>query len=202
MRHGGLLIRPKLKNRNIAYAPAGQEGRFDGIRPKKCQLVLADGANGDAPGVQGFGRVLLDATRTLLARGHAAVCVLGADSPTLPTAILVQAARLLLDGAADAVLGPADDGGYYLLGLTGPDPAPFAGISWSTGIVAEETRARIRDANLRLTELETWYDVDDPPALARLARDLSGASDAYPAPHTAAALVSMRLAERLPEMAN
>ena len=185
----------------VAYAPAGQEARFDGLLPAGARLVLADGSNGDAPGVDGFGRVLLDATRTLLARGHPAVCVLGADSPTLPTALLVRAARLLLDGAADAVLGPADDGGYYLLGLAAPHAAPFARIAWSTASVAAETRARIHEAGLRLAELDTWYDIDDPPALVRLAREVRGDSRAYPAPRTAAVLDTLRLALRLPEMA-
>lgn len=181
----------------VAYAPAGQEARFDGILPPGAELLLADGANGDAPGVQGFGRVLLDTTRTLLARGYGAVCVLGADSPTLPTACLVRAATLLLGNHADAVLGPADDGGYWLLGLTHPHPEPYAQITWSTGTVADETRARIAAADLRLAELDTWYDVDDPAALARLVCETTAPPSAadhlapYPAPHTAAVLAAI-----------
>lgn len=179
----------------VAYAPAGQEARFDGLLPPGTELLLADGANGDAPGVQGFGRVLLDTTRALFARGYGAVCVLGADSPTLPTALLVRTARLLLDGAADAVLGPADDGGYWLLGLTQPHAAPYTGIAWSTATVASETRARITAAGLRLAELDPWYDVDDPATLARLVRE--AAAHAYPAPHTTAVIAAIGLAARL-----
>ncbi len=178
----------------VAYAPAGAETRFDGLLPAGTALVLADGTNGDAPGVQGFGRVLLDATRTLLAQGWGAVCVLGADSPTLPTAHLVSAARLLLQNQADAVLGPADDGGYWLLGLTRPHPEPFANIAWSTETVAQETRAAIRAAGLRLAELPPWYDVDDPPALAQLVQDC--AQPDTPAPRTAALVAALHLAAR------
>ena len=192
----------------IAYAPAGEEGRFNGMLAGGTELLLADGANGDAPGVQGFGRVLLDATRVLLARGYGAACVLGADSPTLPTACLVRAARLLLDDQADAVLGPAEDGGYWLLGLTRPHAEPFADITWSTDLVAAETRAGIARADLRLAELDTWYDVDDPAALARLVRETGQSVGTphviHPAPfaahHTPAVLAGLGLAGRLPAL--
>lgn len=184
----------------VAYAPAGQEARFADLLPPEARLLLADGTDGDAPGVQGFGRVLLDTTRALLARGHAAACVLGADSPTLPTARLVRAARVLLAGQTDAVLGPADDGGYWLLGLTAPHPEPFANITWSTDRVATETRARLRSTGMTSLELGEWYDVDDPPALARLVQDLD-AGTGFPAPHTRAEVTRLRLADRLSERA-
>ena len=151
--------------------------------------------------MEGFGRVLLHATRTLFARGYAAVGVLNADSPTLPTAELVRAAELLLAGNHDAVLGPADDGGYWLLGLTAPQPEPYADIAWSTDSVAATTRTRLRDAGLRFAELETWYDVDDPPALRRLHRELSGLIVPGPVPfaaaRTAALVRTLGIAARL-----
>ena len=129
--------------------------------------------------------------------------MLGADSPTLPTARLVRAATTLLRDEADAVLGAAEDGGYWLLGLTRPDPAPYAGITWSTARVAGETRARIAAAGLRLGELGEWYDVDDPPALARLVREVGGGGehDAFAAPRTAALIARLGLAGRLDERA-
>ncbi len=181
----------------VAYAPAGHESRFDGITPPGTQLILADGAEGDAPGVEGFGRVLLHTTRALLARGYGAACVLGADSPTLPTAELARAAALLLGNHADAVLGAADDGGYWLLGLTHPHPEPFARIAWSTDTVAETTRTRLHQANLRTAELATWYDIDDPTALARLVDEISAPGPAYAAPRTAALVRAMAIADRL-----
>ena len=177
----------------VAYAPAGQESRFDGLLPPRTTLLLADGTGGDAPGVEGFGRVLLDTTRALLARGHAAACVLAADSPTLPTAELVRAARVLLDGSADAVLGPAEDGGYWVLGLRQPHAEPFARIAWSTDAAAEQTRERLAETGLRTVELATWYDVDDPASLARLLRERTG----FPAPYTTALLEQLGLADRL-----
>src|SRR4051795_7184312 len=74
----------------VAYAPLGQEARFDGLLAPGTKLVLADGTDGDAPDVEGFGRCLLHATRSLLGMGYGAACVLNADSPTLPTALLVR----------------------------------------------------------------------------------------------------------------
>ena len=186
----------------VAYAPAGEEARFDGMLPPGVQLVLADGSDGAAEGVEGFGRVLLHTTRLLLAQGHGAVCVLGADSPTLPTAELVRAARHLLDGSADAVLGAAEDGGYWLLGLTRPDAAPYAGIAWSTGNVAATTRTRLLEAGLRTTELATWYDIDDRAALVRLVHEINDAGGpAFAAPNTAAVLHRLGVAARLHQVA-
>jgi uncharacterized protein len=170
----------------VAYAPAGEEARFDGLLPDGVTLLLADGRGGEAPGVAGFGRVLLDTTRALLDRGYGAACVLGADSPTLPAEELGRAARALLSGT-EAVLGEAEDGGYWLLGLRQARPEPFADIAWSTATVAAATRARLRDAGLAWQELARWYDVDDPEALARLRRE---AVDGV-APHSAAVLAGI-----------
>lgn len=181
----------------VAYAPAGQEARFDGLLPPHVELMLADGADGEAPGVEGFGRVLLHTTRALLARGYGAACVLGADSPTVPTAELVRAATLLLGGAADAVLGAAEDGGYWCLGLTRPHARAYADIAWSSATVADATRARLAEAGLRTGELATWYDIDDPAALARLAREIDDPGPAYPAGRTAALVRTLGIPRRL-----
>ncbi len=185
----------------VAFAPAGQEARFDGLMAEGTRLVLADGANGDAEGVQGFGRCLLDALRGLLARGYGAACVLNADGPTLPTALLVQAATRLLAPGRRAVLGPADDGGYWLLGLQSVEPTLLSRIAWSTGAVAATTRQRAAEAGLELELLDTWYDVDDRPALERLLSELDGEAGGplqpYAAPATAACVGAMRLHERL-----
>ena len=177
----------------VAYAPAGQEARFDGLLPAGTALLLADGSQGDGPGVEGFGRVLLETMRGVLALGYGAACLLGADSPTLPTGELVRAAKLLLAGRCDAVLGGVEDGGYYLLGLRVARAEPFARIRWSTEFAAADTRARLAEAGLSTEELAAWFDVDDPAALGRLLTDRSG----YAAPHTQAALGPMGLDERL-----
>jgi len=168
----------------VAYAPAGSEALFDGLLAEGTALVLADGS-GEMPGsVQGFGRCLLGAMRALFARGYAAVCVLNSDSPNLPTAFLRDAAIALLAPGRRAVLGPAEDGGYYLLGAQREEPALFADIAWSTERVAADTSARAAAIELPMTVLPAWYDVDDPASLDRLAADLSAPGVGYLAPAT------------------
>lgn len=188
----------------VAYAPAGLEGLFDGLLAEGTGLVLADGQLGDGlgdmpPGVQGFGRSLLHATRSLLARGFASVCVLNSDSPTLPTNRLVRAARALEQSGDRAVLGAAEDGGYYLLGLKAAHAGCYADIAWSTDAVAGQTRDAVRRLGLPLDELEPWYDVDDREALGRLLRDLEpGRRDQpYACPATAACVDRLGLRARL-----
>ncbi len=185
----------------VAYAPAGAEARFDGLLAPGTELVLADGADGDAEGVDGFGRCLLHATRALLGRGYGAACVLNADSPTLPTALLAQAAHRLLAPGRRAVLGPADDGGYWLLGMQSIESALYARIAWSTGAVAATTARRAQEIGLPLHTLASWFDVDDRAGLERLVRDLSGPAGGqdqpFAAPATSACIAALRLRERL-----
>jgi rSAM/selenodomain-associated transferase 1 len=172
-----------------AYAPLGTESLLGACLAEGTALLLADGGAVAAPGVAGFGRCLLHAIDGMLAAGHAAACVLSADSPTIPTAFLVQAATLLLAPGDRAVLGPADDGGYYLLGLKRPHAAMFRDIAWSTETVADATRARAGEIGLDLIELEPWYDVDDAASLGVLLRESTG----YAAPATRAAIDRLAL---------
>jgi hypothetical protein len=182
----------------IAYAPAGAEALFDGHLAAATGLVLADGSPPLPPRVQGFGRCLLHAVQAMLADGARAACVLNSDSPTLPTSLLVEAAELLLDRSDRVVLGPAEDGGYYLLGMTAPHAHLFEDIAWSTDTVAEATRARARTLGLEVVELAPWYDVDDRDALLRLIEEISApatgaAAVPYAAPVTAACLARIGL---------
>jgi glycosyltransferase A (GT-A) superfamily protein (DUF2064 family) len=93
------------------------------------------------------------------------------------------------------VLGPADDGGYYFLGLKAPHAAMFRDIAWSTETVADATRARAREIGLELIELEPWYDVDDAASLSVLLADTAG----YAAAATRAAIAHLGLRDRLCE---
>jgi hypothetical protein len=186
----------------VAYAPAGQAALFDGVLASGTRLVLADGTGVAAPRVQGFGRCLLHAAQALFACGHDAVCLLNSDSPTLPTSLLARAAQALGEPGDRVVLGPADDGGYYLVGMKAPHPHLFEDIAWSTGNVADETRRRVRALGLPLVELDTWYDVDDAVALERLCRELASAPVAnglipYRALATAKCIARLRLHDRL-----
>lgn len=91
--------------------------------------------------------------------GGAPVIAIGGDCPALDAACLEEARRTLRE--ADVVLGPADDGGYYLIGLNRPTPELFAGIPWSTPQALEATVARAARAGLRVRLLGTKLDIDD-----------------------------------------
>jgi glycosyltransferase A (GT-A) superfamily protein (DUF2064 family) len=96
--------------------------------------------------------------RGRFAGGAERVVLLGTDSPTLPVAWVEEAfARL---GSADAVLGPATDGGYYLIGCSRRVPPVFDGIAWGGPTVLAETVARLTVPDWRLALLAPWYDVD------------------------------------------
>jgi len=193
-----LAARQHAMSAYVAYAPAGLEAVFNGMLAPGTRLVLADGTDEPSPRVQEFGRCLLHAARSLFAKGHPAVCLLNSDSPNLPTALLVEAARLLAKSEDRVVLGPADDGGYYLIGMRAPHVHVFEDIAWSTSRVAAQTRERAREIGLDVVELATWYDVDDTAALGRLLRDLALGKEGdpmrpYSAPVTAACIKQLEL---------
>jgi len=173
---------------HVAFGPAGSEAFFRTCLPANLPLIDCSLPN--------FGDCLDLAITSQLQRGHAAACVLNADSPTLPTRVLIQAARAL-EGAEDrVVIGPSTDGGYYLLGVKRAHRRLFEDIEWSTPRVFDQTRQRAAELDLRVTVLEEWYDVDDAAGLQRLRTDLAaddlGASDGiYPAPNTRAALTHL-----------
>jgi rSAM/selenodomain-associated transferase 1 len=86
------------------------------------------------------------------------VVVIGSDSPTLPQEYVDQAFEML--NSADCVLGPATDGGYYLIGQRHPGQDLFAGVEWSTNCVLDQTVAQIVKCGIRLALLPVCYDVD------------------------------------------
>ena len=97
--------------------------------------------------------------------------VIGADAPTLPPE-RVEVAFARLAAGAPAVVAPAVDGGYVLLGLREPSWALFREVPWGTDAVWETTRRRAGAAGLAIEVLDPWFDVDDAAALERLRRDL------------------------------
>ena len=182
---------------HVAYAPAGAERLFDGVLAGGTPLLLADGNAPMPPRVLGMGRSLLHAVQSLVAAGYGGVCLVNSDSPTLPTSLLCTAAAALLVRRERVVLGPAEDGGYYLIGVQAPHAHLFEDIDWSTDRVAAQTRTRARALGLELLELPAWYDVDDPDGLKRLLDALQAPAvegpTPYEAPATTACLQSLYL---------
>jgi rSAM/selenodomain-associated transferase 1 len=106
--------------------------------------------------------------------GARRVVLIGSDSPTLPGEYLERAFERLLD--TPVVLGPAADGGYYLVGCQTPAPSLFEGIAWSTSHVWDQTIERLKRLGIRYSELPAWYDIDDLPGLLRLHNELETAA--------------------------
>jgi len=105
------------------------------------------------------------ATVEAFGAGAESVILIGGDCPYLTGAILETAAEAL--AAAEVVLGPASDGGYYLIGLRRPEPALFSGITWSSPQVLAQTRAHCAAAGLGARELAELEDVDDEASWRR-----------------------------------
>jgi len=97
--------------------------------------------------------------------------LIGSDSPTLPLEYVTAAFDLLK--TFPVVLGPADDGGYYLVGAAGEVPPIFAGVAWSTSLVWSQTQSLLQAAGIRCGVLPAWYDVDDLAGLRRMDRELA-----------------------------
>jgi glycosyltransferase A (GT-A) superfamily protein (DUF2064 family) len=102
------------------------------------------------------------------------VLLVNGDSPTLPPPFLASAIEMLRQPGDRVVLGPAADGGYYLIGLKQPHARLFADIAWGTATVAQSTRQRAADAGLAVVLLPEWYDIDDAESLAWLQAELAG----------------------------
>lgn len=167
----------------VVYTPAGAESAFADVLPERFSLLAQRGAH--------LGERLCNATDDLLRQGYGGVCLINSDSPTLPRSILVRALNLLAKDGDRVVLGAAEDGGYYLIGLKHAHRNLFNEIAWSTSDVLARTRQRAAEINLPVELLPPWYDVDDAVTLSRLCEDLlftSPLNGAYPAPHTRAFL--------------
>ena len=167
----------------VVYTPAGSESAFEGVLPRGFNLLTQRGAS--------LGERLCNATDDLLRQGYGAVCLINSDSPTLPESILIRAIELLATDGDRVVLGAAEDGGYYLIGLKHAHRNLFNEIAWSTSNVLARTKQRAAEIDLHVELLPPWYDVDDAETLSRLCEELfftTSLNGAYPAPHTRAFL--------------
>ena len=156
------------------YTPVGMEEAFAGLLPDGFCLVAQRG--------EPFGERLLHGVEDLLALGYGSVCLIDSDSPTLPAEALRLAVSALARPGDRLVLGPSEDGGYYLIGLKHAHPRLFADIAWSTDKVTPQTLARAAELGLEVVELPTWYDVDDAATLRMLCDELLGFDGALAGP--------------------
>ena len=148
--------------------------------------ILARLVGPGVPLVLQEGRGLPDALRLGMARRLAdgPTALVSSDIPGVPAGALSRAFTLLKEESCDVVLGPALDGGYWLIAMREPSDAPFDAIPWSTPAVFAVTVERCKQAGLRVGKVDPWRDVDTPVDLDFLLRH----ADELPAPRTVRAL--------------
>jgi rSAM/selenodomain-associated transferase 1 len=172
-----------------AYTPAGKESAFEDILPNGTLMLAQRG--------EGFGERLLFVAEDLFSLGFSSVCLIDSDSPTVLYSNYRKAVNLLHKKGDRTVLGPCDDGGYYLIGIKQMHVALFSEIEWSTDRVLQQTVDRARQINLECILLPTHFDVDDAASLSRLTEELSveSADDVVQAARTRAFLASLHISE-------
>lgn len=141
----------------VHYAPRGARAEMQAWLGTGLHYCIQPGGD--------LGRRLTHAFVRAFRRGAAAVIAIGADCPGLDGACLKEAIRRL--GQADVVLGPASDGGYYLVALRRSAPEIFAGIAWGSKDVLQQTRQRAADGGLSCALLPVKEDIDDAVSLRR-----------------------------------
>jgi hypothetical protein len=157
-----LAMQSEAAARFAAFTPIEKEQELRALFPGPWQWF----AQSDSPDL---GVRLHRAIQHVQQKGYSKALIIGSDSPTLPAEYLNQAMTALLHH--DLVLGPATDGGYYLIGLKSAPQELFTGIDWSTERVLKQTLQRAEQLQLSVHQLPLWYDVDDLSALQRFCKE-------------------------------
>lgn len=145
--------------RVVACAPAIATDRLRRLLEPVGEFDYEGQSEGD------LGERMARAARRSFEAGATRTVIVGSDCPSLPPPAITSALEHLR--AADVVLGPSTDGGYYLIGLRQPEDELFHDVTWSTGSVLQQTVAALRP-EAELTLMAPWYDVDTPAEAAFL----------------------------------
>jgi uncharacterized protein len=172
------------------YTPVGTESTYADILPPDFSLLPQRGDE--------FGERLYLALEDLFKCGFESVCLIDSDSPTVPAENFAEAVELLSATEDRVVLGPSDDGGYYLIGVKKPHRHLFEQIDWSTERVLNQTIQRATEMGVEVKLLPNGYDVDDEASLRRLCNELlADTKSADIAPYTRSFLKTLRAEVRL-----
>ncbi|NOY41713.1 MAG: glycosyltransferase [Planctomycetes bacterium] len=151
----------------LAFAPPERAGEFESVAAERWQLEPQ--AEGD------LGQRMQTFFANRLAEGCQRIVLLGTDSPNVPVEYVQQALIELRNH--DVVLGPTEDGGYWLVGVSTDVPEIFTDIPWSTPNVWQATLEALRSRGRAYTTVPTWYDIDENDDLQRLIADLQADDD-------------------------
>ena len=159
------------------YTPVGAESAYTDVLPTDFSLLPQRGDE--------FGERLYFAVEDLFKCGFDSWCLIDSDSPTVPAEAFAEAVALLSTTEDRVVLGPSEDGGYYLIGVKKPHRHLFEQIDWSTERVLNQTMQRATEIGTEVKLLPAGYDVDDGASLRRLSKDLlADTTSSKIAPHT------------------
>ena len=136
----------------VAFTPADARAAFAGMARNGFQLFAQKGED--------LGQRLSNIFIDQLALDYDAVSIIDSDTPDLPGAIVEQSFQMLMSNEIDAVYGPCDDGGYYLVGMRRPYPELFEDIPWSTRAVLKITLERAHGLGIKTRLLPAWNDLD------------------------------------------
>lgn len=145
----------------VAFEPLERAEDFSRLVPETVKLFPQKGRD--------LGERLINAIEFVLNDGATRIVIIGSDSPTLPPAWIEDALRQLQK--VDLVLGPATDGGFYLIGLKQLHYRVFENIEWSSASVLTRTLENVRAMGLPYELLPEWYDLDEMEDLKRAALD-------------------------------
>lgn len=146
----------------VAVTPPESTAYFKHITPSGTLLLPV--------ACRDIGDCLTQVLGHLLEMGYEKAFALNSDGPSLPEDYIYQAVQLLEDN--DLVLGPGEDGGYYLIGLKEPQAEIFKGVDWSTSRVLSQTLTKTEALNLEVALTQPWYDVDTAEEIKRLKAEL------------------------------
>ncbi|MFQ5823728.1 MAG: TIGR04282 family arsenosugar biosynthesis glycosyltransferase [bacterium] len=159
----------------VAYEPEKQLDELKKLIPLEFDYFPQHGKD--------LGKRMLNAFNYVLKQGSHKVIIMGSDSPTLPVQIVKDAFKRL--DASDLVLGPAEDGGYYLIGIKKIHQDILENVQWSSSSVLQKTLEIALDLGLTYTLLPEWYDIDELENLQRAVNDdASGKIKTYLHQHT------------------
>lgn len=147
------LLEPFFPPKPLNAEMGEKEGDF--IYTPQCDGILGDR--------------LINAFNSVFDAGFSNIVVIGTDSPDIPAVSIDKAFNYLdEDGSKRSVIGPTDDGGYYLLGLNCREDGVFKEITWSSELVFDETAKNMKKYSFSSLILPKWYDIDDKNGLKRL----------------------------------
>jgi uncharacterized protein len=159
-------VRDERENLALAlcYTPEGEEEAFEEVEREGSLMIPQRGEN--------LGERLTNCFADLFALSFESVVVIGADTPTLPGEYVFDAFECF-ETDDDVVIGPTEDGGYYLVGMRKLHKRIFEDLPWGAAGALDATIERAREAELNLVLLPEWRDVDTPEDFEQLKRELA-----------------------------